>query len=205
MEIGSIGDTAQAYLTIPIVKDTSKEILKQSLILANSNVSEMNRIYAEYALYKLARSDISAEMKSRIVDPATKALEDKSTKVRNNAAKIISWLVMSEISSEIKSAMVDPLIKTLENVNEYTDTRSVLAINLCNLAQQDIPSAIKSIIADALIELLENKNIDEKALGVTKDYLTEYKDTDIPPELRSRIEKALKDYKNTDISPELEK
>jgi len=71
-----------------------------------------NRQVAAGALAELAESDISVEVKSKMLDPLIKCLEDDSSNVREKATMALRKLANTDISHEQKGKMVDPIIKS---------------------------------------------------------------------------------------------
>jgi len=74
-----------------------------------SLVREFGRDGAVYALGNLAKSDISPELKSRVVDSLIKALGDERSGVRERAAGILRDLAESDISPDLKSKIIKTL------------------------------------------------------------------------------------------------
>ncbi len=69
------------------------------------------RMHAAYDLGQFAKSDISPELKARIVDSLLIALEDRDQDIKISAAYALGQFAKSDISPELKAEMAAPLIK----------------------------------------------------------------------------------------------
>jgi HEAT repeat protein len=172
---------------------TEKKLEKLLQSLGNESADVRNEAACD--LTDLIGSDISADLKTEIVDSLIKALEDKSNWcLRDGAAFAMEYFTESEISADLKARMVDPLIKAMADENASVRGHAKNALeNLVDydisLVDSDISAKIKSKIVDAFIDALGNNNWIIRDLAA--DALSFLSQADISTDLKKKMVEPL--------------
>jgi HEAT repeat protein len=176
--------TLQSRVTFVNDKKTDDQIETCIKKLNDDNWRVRNQ--AVKTLWHLAESNISPDLKAKMVEPLIKTLEDTNIDVRGSVVYVLGELVKSGISPDLKAKMIDPLLKTFA-YKYNSGIRSSLAFVLGAIARSDVPSDLKAKLIDPLINAFEDKqNSNEVRRGLAYA-LGDIGESNIAPNLKAKI------------------
>jgi hypothetical protein len=190
MPINGLGNTPA-----PVKKDTigsassrtENEINKQLGLIGDA--SETTRNNAADAIVKLAQSNISSDLKTKIVDTLIEDLRSDDYHTRMGASNAMQQLAHSNnVSPDLKAKMVDPLIQMLgsddTHVNCYSRYHAANALG--DIAKTPgISADLKAKMADPLLQALADPN--QEVQGSAAGSLANLIESNVDPQVKSTI------------------